>query len=305
VYAYKRVGNFYFFARGGANVFVQSITACFTDDGTHGFPAGTLWAPIGAVHVGDVVNLVIGTSPTLLGATVTSITPNPHPERGFSTREQFTIAGGTGTLPPIPATNFPGADFAMILADASGTVNVSWPAVSGADGYFVTKQCYYSQPYVANYVISDSTPAGYQLTGTSFSDPGAAFSTPAPSPGLLANRGVAYPSFTLTVFASYPNDDTCLVVGRLCDGGGRMNTQAIAPSVIWYKILDRRMLGQNDLNGLVLDYWDQYTANPPLALYNRHTAVGPLPLLNKSINRDFAPPADDWSGTRLNVSRIA
>ena len=64
----------------------------------------------------------------------------------------------------------------------------------------------------------------------------------------------------------------------------------------WYKILDHRMLDQNDLNGLGLDYWDQYTANPPLALYNEYTGVGLLPLLNKSINRNFAPPADDWSG---------
>jgi hypothetical protein len=304
VWAYKRVGNFYFFARGGASVFIQSLTGCFTDDGTHGFSAGTLWAPIGAFHVGDVVNLVIGTSPTLLGATVTSITPNPHPEQSFGTWEQFTVAGGTGSLPPIPVTNFPGVDFAMILADASAAVNVSWPAVSGADGYFVTKQCYYSLPYVANYVISDSTPGGCQLTGTSFSDPGIAFSTRAPSPGLLANRGVAYPSFTLTVFASYPNDDTCLIVGRLCDGGGRINTAAIAPSVVWYKILDHRMLDQNDLDGLVLDYYDQYTSNPPLALYNQFTAVGLLPLLNKSINRNFAPPVDDWSGTSLKISMI-
>ena len=99
-------------------------------------------------------------------------------------------------------------------------------------------------------------------------------------------------------------DDTCLVVRpavrrRRPDQHGGDRTLGV-----WYKILDHRMLDQNDLNGLGLDYWDQYTGNPPLALYNEYTGVGLLPLLNKSINRNFAPPADDWSGTKLKIALV-
>jgi hypothetical protein len=182
-------------------------------------------------------------------------------------------------------------------ASGGGPITVSWAAVSGADGYFVTRQTYTDNSGYRGALVADTTPSGYHTTGTSIIDDGSLpFADTAATPGLLANRALAWPCFTITVWDAFPADDKCLVVGRLCAAGNAPNIPALGPQVIWQKVLDHRMINQADPSGLVLDYFDQYPCCPPAAAFASY---------GTNFGGGLAPPADDWSGTWLHVSRTA